>query len=150
MSDLRRNLIRLASTLPKGSGERKALLNHLASTKAAAGETWGRRISEAKRDFLEEVGKEAIRTLRDQGFPRVQSKPQFNRGTLVVQGQDEEGRTLAVTWSWSGDHEIKGTASLFFTGEAGTYTAGEVKVPSMNPMQVAVEFIFKHLQGVVD
>ena len=136
MSDLRSNLIRLAATMPKGSANRKALLDVLGTEKEAS-DTWMRRLEPIQAGFMREVVAEAESILGDAGVTKIQTGPNFITGVL-------QGEKLSIYWMWQ-NGDIVSKMTVGSDRRQGTH------LPlSMSPMNVASESIYKHFQGLLE
>ena len=135
MSNLRTNLIRLAATMPKGSEDRKALLDVLATDKEAS-DTWYSRLRPLQNQFLREVVAEAEGLFGDAGATNVQTGPNFIAGQV-------SGQKFSVQWNWTEN----GIGSVMALGSKRRN--GDFLPLSKSPMNIASESIYAHFQGLL-
>lgn len=132
-------LLRYASSLPKGSETRRAIV---AAVKVAAGGTWGRRLNELKQEYMGEVVREAIEIIKSEGGKAA------GGATGVVgnlKGMSADGQPVQLTLQWGdGWSAIESTMYL-----GGDKRKGKHVVLSMSPSQVAAEALYAHFQGLL-
>lgn len=132
-------LLRYASSLPKGSETRRAIV---AAVKVAAGDTWGMRLNELKREYMGEVIREAIEIIRSEG-----GKAAGGAVGVVgnLKGMSADGQPIQLTLQW-GDGWSTIESTVYLGGEK---RKGKHVVLSMSPMNVASESLYAHFQGLL-
>ena len=149
----RKSLIRLASSLPAGSPERRAILASLKQVKAtapgsktAADFTWGRRVNELKAQFMREVVNEAIAIINGEGG---RAKGDVRGVVGVVKGVMDPNNipvAVGIHYQWVGDGVSTIESEMTLGREKRKH---KNSVLSLAPMNVASESIFKHFGGLL-
>ena len=110
--------------------------------KAASGPgTWNRTLEEAQTAFMLKVGMNAKELLKSEGLTDVYVN---GRGLSAIVTGTREGEPLVVKFSWQGPLTIMAESSLGSKKRKGSET-----VLSMDAGNVAAEFIYAHLKGVL-
>ena len=136
----RRSLIRLASTMPVGSPERKTLL-------AAMGDTWFRRLNELKQDYMREVVDEAIITIRTEGGARSGEDTKVKGDVRGVGGEVKgtfKGEPLKLKYYWDDNKTI--ISELTIGRDSRKH---KMVVLSSNPASVAADSLYAHIGGLI-
>ena len=137
----RKSLIRLASTMPKGSPERRAIL-------AGLGDTWGRRLIELKAEYMREVVDEAVITLRVEGGAGSGEDTKVKGSVFGVVGEVQgtfKGEPVKLRYRWvDGVKTIESDLSI---GRASK--KHKMVVLSSSPASVASDSLYAHIGGLI-
>ena len=158
MSD-RKALIRLASSLPKGSKERKAILvglKKVPTTKQARGESFGQMLDQASRHvhgaFMDElIGgfKWVAKPKMEHGYEVTRNRYDeitvegMTKAGVVQQDGSDGGQPLKIVMELTG-HTVTVVSTLGSQRRKGTFG-----ILPMTPVGVAVECFNKQYQGLV-
>jgi len=135
MTDLRAEAIKLAATLPKGSTERKALLDVLAKTASSA--PFQVYYQEVKDAFVSDVLGQATAILRASGATAFQEG--LNVLTFMLGGG--KGK---IIFFWTGSQPGRLDASVHLVTEAGERRDGHnvFEVMDLDPREVALKALY--------
>lgn len=112
----------------------------LQDKKASMG-TWLRVLTDVQTAFMAEVGKMAQSLLVDEGVEHVKIA---TRGSSVLLTGVAGDKALSIRYFWKDGQEIGGESSL-----GSAKKTGHLVALSYDPHQVAGQFIYAHLQGLL-
>jgi hypothetical protein len=134
MADLRTQVIRLAAEMPKGSTERKAILDVLAQTNKRAGATWHVYLEEMKQAFVSDTLGQATAILRSSGASGFKEGPNHLNFELG-------GHKGQVTINWAKQaHYVVG--QVIYNDMWNRRGEEEVPIMALDPKGLALKVLY--------